>query len=61
VVDVPSGPVARIGPVHTPPEERRKGYAGQLTAAVSSHLIRRGIGLMLFTDVTNVTSNGVYA
>jgi predicted GNAT family acetyltransferase len=47
--------------VHTPPEERRKGYAGQLTAVVSSHLIQRGIGLMLFTDVTNVTSNGVYA
>jgi predicted GNAT family acetyltransferase len=61
VVNVSSGPVARIGPVYTPPEERRKGYAGQLTAAVSSHLIQRGIGLMLFTDATNATSNGVYA
>jgi predicted GNAT family acetyltransferase len=60
IVDVPSGSVARIGPVYTPPEMRRRGYAGQLTAAVSAHLIEQGLGLMLFTDKANATSNGVY-
>jgi predicted GNAT family acetyltransferase len=60
IVDVPSGSVARIGPVYTPPEMRRRGYAGQLTAAVSAQLMGRGIGLMLFTDMANATSNGVY-
>jgi predicted GNAT family acetyltransferase len=60
IVDGPSGSVARIGPVYTPPEMRRHGYAGQLTAAVSSHLLAQGIGLMLFTDAANATSNGVY-
>jgi predicted GNAT family acetyltransferase len=60
IVDVPSGSVARIGPVYTPPTMRRRGYAGQLTAAVSAHLIEQGLGLMLFTDAANATSNGVY-
>jgi predicted GNAT family acetyltransferase len=60
VLDVSSGQVARIGPVYTPPEERRKGYAGQLTAAVSSQLLEQGIGPMLFTDATNPTANAVY-
>jgi predicted GNAT family acetyltransferase len=60
IVDVPSGAVARIGPVYTPSEMRRRGYAGQLTAAVSAHLIGQGLGLMLFTDAANATSNGVY-
>jgi predicted GNAT family acetyltransferase len=60
IVDVPSGALARIGPVYTPPAMRRRGYAGQLTAAVSAHLIEQGLGLMLFTDAANTTSNGVY-
>jgi len=60
IVDVPGGAVARIGPVYTPPEMRRRGYAGQLTAAVSEQLVKQGLGLMLFTDAANATSNGVY-
>jgi predicted GNAT family acetyltransferase len=60
IVEVPSGSVARIGPVYTPPEMRRRGYAGHLTAAVSANLIEQGLGLMLFTDAANATSNGVY-
>jgi predicted GNAT family acetyltransferase len=60
IVDVPSGAVARIGPVYTPREMRRRGYAGQLTAAVSAQLSDQGLGLMLFTDAANATSNGVY-
>jgi predicted GNAT family acetyltransferase len=60
VVATPSGSVVRIGPVYTPPAERRRGYAGRLTAAVSSRLLQRGHGLILFTDAANKTSNGVY-
>jgi predicted GNAT family acetyltransferase len=60
IVDVTSGAVARIGPVYTPPDMRRHGYAGQLTAAVSKQLSEQGTGLMLFTDAANATSNGVY-
>jgi predicted GNAT family acetyltransferase len=60
IVDVPSGSVARIGPVYTPSEMRHRGYAGHLTAAVSAHLIDQGVGLMLFTDAANATSNAVY-
>jgi predicted GNAT family acetyltransferase len=60
VVATPGDTVARIGPVYTPPRERRRGYAAQLTYAVSSLLIDQGHGLMLFTDAANPTSNGVY-
>ncbi|MEE8273563.1 MAG: GNAT family N-acetyltransferase [Alphaproteobacteria bacterium] len=52
---------ARIGPVYTPPDERRKGYG---TACVS-HLSRRILALgktwcSLFADATNPTSNNIY-
>jgi predicted GNAT family acetyltransferase len=60
VVDVPSGSIVRIGPVYTPPEDRRQGYAGQLTGTVSSQLVDQGHRVMLFTDSFNATSNGVY-
>jgi predicted GNAT family acetyltransferase len=60
VVDVPSGSIVRVGPVFTPPGDRRRGYAGQLTGAVSSHLVEQGHRVMLFTDSLNATSNGVY-
>jgi len=60
VVVTPGGPVARIGPVYTPPSERRQGFADVLTATVSRKLREQGFGLMLFTDAANPTSNGVY-
>jgi len=56
-----AGSVVRVGPVYTPEPERRRGYAGQLTADVSRRLLERGHSLMLFTDADNPTSNGVYA
>ena len=52
--------VARIGPVYTPPERRRRGYAAAATAAVSRLLLDAGLRCMLFTDLANPTSNGVY-
>ena len=37
----PAFGVARVGPVYTPPEQRRKGYAGAAVAEVSQHFLRR--------------------
>jgi GNAT superfamily N-acetyltransferase len=56
----PAFGVARIGPVYTPPEQRRKGYAGAAVAAVSRILLEQGARVCLYTDQANPTSNGVY-
>ncbi|MBI4941556.1 MAG: GNAT family N-acetyltransferase [Actinobacteria bacterium] len=60
-----SGPthgVGRVGPVWTPPALRRRGYAAAATAAVTRALLDDGAEqVMLFTDLANPTSNGVYA
>lgn len=60
-VKPPSHGVARIGPVYTPPEHRRRGYGAAVTAAASSRLVERGAGeVVLFTDLGNPTSNKIY-
>lgn len=52
----------RIGPVYTPPEHRRRGYATSLVAEQSRWLLGRGHrACFLFTDLTNPTSNAIYA
>jgi GNAT superfamily N-acetyltransferase len=56
----PAFGVARIGPVYTPPQQRRKGYAGAAVAAVSRILLDQGARVCLYTDQANPTSNGVY-
>jgi predicted GNAT family acetyltransferase len=54
--------VVRIGPVYTPPEARRRGYASSAVAAVSRQALQTGAHTcMLFTDVSNPTSNKIYA
>jgi GNAT superfamily N-acetyltransferase len=54
--------VARIGPVYTPPEWRRRGYAGMSVAEVSRRALAGGArACMLFTDLANPTSNKIYA
>lgn len=51
----------RIGPVYTPPEHRRQGYASAATAAVSQRLLDNGRRFcFLYTDLTNPTSNHIY-
>lgn len=60
LVDTPTGNIARIGPVYTPPNQRRRGYAGALTAALSKELLDQGARLMLYTDAKNPTSNSIY-
>jgi RimJ/RimL family protein N-acetyltransferase len=54
--------VVRIGPVYTPPDARRRGYASSAVAAVSREALRSGAHTcMLFTDLSNPTSNKIYA
>ena len=59
-----SGPTPngiRIGPVYTPPEHRRRGYASTLVAALSQQLLDEGRKFcFLYTDLANPTSNHVY-
>jgi predicted GNAT family acetyltransferase len=51
----------RIGPVYTPPELRRRGYATALTAALTQRLLDGGRRFcFLFTDLANPTSNSIY-
>jgi GNAT superfamily N-acetyltransferase len=59
-----SGPTPtgiRIGPVYTPPEHRRRGYATTLVADQSAWLLGRGHrACFLYTDLENPTSNRIY-
>lgn len=50
-----------IGPVYTPPEQRGRGYASALVAALSQHLLDSGYKFCtLFTDLANPTANKIY-
>ena len=52
---------ARIGPVYTPPDRRRRGYASALVAGVSDIVLASGKRFcFLFTDLSNPTSNKIY-
>jgi RimJ/RimL family protein N-acetyltransferase len=54
--------VVRIGPVYTPVDARRRGYASSAVAAVSRQALDAGARTcMLFTDLANPTSNKIYA
>jgi predicted GNAT family acetyltransferase len=53
--------VARVGPVYTPPDQRKRGYGAAVTAAVSLAALDAGAQqLVLFTDLANPTSNALY-
>jgi uncharacterized protein len=50
-----------VNAVYTPPEYRKHGYATALTAAVSAEGLRRGKSFcVLYTDLSNPTSNSIY-
>lgn len=54
--------IVRIGPVYTPPEQRGRGYASAAVAGVCHRVLAAGASrCMLFTDLTNPTSNKIYA
>lgn len=57
----PAAGVARVGPVYTPDLRRGRGYASALTAFVSALLLDRGFQVCLYTDLSNPTSNKIYA
>ncbi|WP_308425190.1 GNAT family N-acetyltransferase [Wenjunlia tyrosinilytica] len=51
----------RVGPVYTPAEERRRGYAGAATAEVGRAALAAGAReVVLFADLANPTSNALY-
>jgi GNAT superfamily N-acetyltransferase len=57
----PVGGVSRVGPVYTPPEHRRHGYAAAATAAVSQWAYGEGVDHVVLTaDLANPSANSVY-
>jgi predicted GNAT family acetyltransferase len=51
----------RVAPVYTPAGLRGRGYAGAVTAEVSRSARAAGVQeILLFTDLANPTSNGLY-
>lgn len=50
----------RIGPVYTPPELRRRGYASALVAELSERLLNERRFCFLYTDLANPTANKIY-
>jgi len=57
----PAAGVVRIGPVYTPPGQRRHGYAAAVTAAVTQAALDAGAdGVVLFTDLATEASNALY-
>ncbi|QNO15776.1 GNAT family N-acetyltransferase [Alkalicella caledoniensis] len=50
----------RINNVYTPPTHRKKGYASKLVADLSKLILEEGLTPILFTDLSNQTSNKVY-
>lgn len=51
---------SRIGPVYTPPAARGHGYGSAATAAATRSVLDLGGIPVLFTDITNPTSNSIY-
>jgi GNAT superfamily N-acetyltransferase len=53
--------VVRVAPVYTVPAHRQRGYGGAVTAVVSQAALDAGASaVVLFTDLTNPTSNALY-
>lgn len=51
---------ARINNVYTPPSHRKKGYASLLVADLSRRILSESLIPVLYTDLTNKTSNKIY-
>jgi len=50
-----------IGPVYTPPEQRRRGYGSAAVAALSQRLLDQGCQhCYLFIDLANLTTQSLY-
>jgi uncharacterized protein len=57
----PTRSAIAVSLVYTPPDHRRKGYAGACVAALSQKLLDEGYrSVSLYTDLGNPTSNHIY-
>ena len=52
--------IGRVGPIYTPEEFRKKGYASALTSEITKTLISQGALPTLYTQAANPTSNKIY-
>jgi len=52
--------VTRVQRVYTPPEHRGRGYATACVEHQSRLLAARGLGCVLYTQLSNPTSNAIY-
>jgi ribosomal protein S18 acetylase RimI-like enzyme len=52
--------MSRIQAVNTPPELRRRGYAGAGVAALSASVLARGLRCVLTVNVNNLAATSVY-
>jgi hypothetical protein len=52
--------IGRVGPVYTPKEFRKNGYAGLVTAHVTKKIIDQGAIATLYTQADNPTSNKIH-
>jgi predicted GNAT family acetyltransferase len=60
-VSAPAVGVARVGPVYTPPGQRRRGYGTAVTAEATAAALAAGAEhVVLYTDLANPTSNSIY-
>lgn len=60
-ITVAQAGVSRVQYVYTPPDIRSHGYASACVAALTAReLTHEGRTCMLFTDLANTTSNGIY-
>ncbi len=57
----PIAGMSRIGPVYTPPGDRRHGYGAAVTAAAARWALDAGARqVVLFVDEANPTTNRLY-
>jgi RimJ/RimL family protein N-acetyltransferase len=60
-MSAPAAGVARVGPVYTPPQYRRRGYGAAVTAEATAAALDGGAEhVVLYTDLANPTSNSIY-
>jgi predicted GNAT family acetyltransferase len=59
-MSIPVGGATRVGPVYTPPARRGRGYASALVAQRSAAARAEGLRCLLYADLANPTSNGIY-
>lgn len=52
--------VGRVGPIYTPENFRKKGYASAITSQITALLISQGVLPTLYTQADNPTSNKIY-